>query len=170
MNCPYIAKYMEGTMKRVLIISLVLVFAAAGLAYAQTDFTGTWVLDASKSDMGETGPMARKMPAQKIVLVIKQTANLLTIERSVNGKKDTAVFKLDGSESSNPSPSGHVIKTWMKWAGNTLVSKSTMDMGSMKTEMNDVRSLSANGKVMTIQLTQQMPSRVVKKTLIYNKQ
>lgn len=157
-------------MKKVLLLSFVLIFAFAGLVYAQPNFSGTWVLDNVKSDLGLSGPAAIKAPLQKIVLVIKQTVNLLTIERSVNNKKDTAVFQLDGSESTNSAPGGHIIKTKMKWAGNTLVSNSAMNIGNASTEMNEIRSLSADGRVMTIQLTQQMPSRVVKKTLRYNKQ
>lgn len=156
-------------MKKVLLLSFVLVFAFASLVYAQPNFSGTWVLDAAKSDMG------MKMPAghaqmHKVVLVLKQTANQLSIERSVNNKKDTAVFKLDGSESINTLPTGDKSRTIMKWAGNTLVAKTTSTVAGMNTEMTDVRSLSANGQVMTLQVTQQMPSRVVKKTLIYNKQ
>jgi hypothetical protein len=54
--------------------------------------------------------------------------------------------------------------------GATLVTHATMTVGDMTTESTDVRSLSADGKVMTIESTQLMAGRQVKRTLIYNKQ
>jgi hypothetical protein len=156
-------------MKRVLIISFVLVFVISGLVYAQSaNFTGTWVLDYAKSDMGS--PMAGKMQARKIVLVIKQTANQLSIERSMGDRKETAVFKLDGSESINALPGGGKMSTWMKWSGAALTAKSTSVIGGSNVEVNDVRSLSANGQVMTLLVTRTTPRGVTKQTLIYNKQ
>ncbi len=156
-------------MKRTLIFSLVLVLAIAGIVFAQSaDFSGTWVLDYAKSDLGS--PMASKMQARKIVLVIKQTANQLSIERSMGDRKETAVFKLDGSESVNPLPGGGKMSTWTKWSGATLVAKSTSVIGGSNVEVNDLRSLSANGRIMTLQVTRTTPRGVTKQTLIYNKQ
>jgi hypothetical protein len=120
--------------------------------------------------MGDTSPAARKAQIRKIVLVIKQTANLLTVERSVGDRKEIAAFKLDGSESINTLPNGDKSKTIMKWAGNTLVAKTTSNIAGMNVEMADIRSLSANGQIMTLKLTQTTPNRVTKKTLIYNRQ
>ena len=155
-------------MKRILILSLAITMAITGLVHAQsTDFTGTWVLDYAKSDLGS--PAAGKMQARRIVLVIKQTANQLSIERSTGDRKETGFFKLDGSESINGSPGGE-IKTWMKWNGSVLISNSTINAGDMVVMMNDVRSLSADGRVMTLQLSRQTPRGTMKQTLIYNKQ
>jgi hypothetical protein len=161
---------MEGTMKRVLIISLALVFAAAGFAYAQTDFTGTWVLDFAKSDMGTGSAAGKRTPVRPVVIVIKQTTNLLTIERSAGNRKETAVYKLDGSESINTLPSSAEARTRMKWAGDTLVAKTTSNVGGMNTEMTDLRSLDASGRVMTVKVARTTPRGVVNSTLIYNKQ
>jgi len=155
-------------MKRVLFFSLVLMLAFTGSVYAQSgpDFSGTWVLDTAKSDLGMNNPAAKQMPMHKVSLILRQTASQLTIERSTG---DTAVYNLDGSESINSLPSGSQATTLMKWAGDTLVAKTTSNIGGQSVEMTDVRSLDASGQVMTVHVTRQTPRSEVKQTLIYNK-
>ena len=166
-------------MKRVLVLTFALALAVTTLAFAQgkPDFSGTWVLDPTKSDMGQIRPGGRQTPARTVTLDIKQTADTLTIQRSTGKHQDVAVFKLDGSESINKMPSGNEAKTVMKWSGNTLVGKTTAKIGQaeadspggMEVEMTDVRSLSPDGKVMTLSITRKAPRGVVTQTLVYNK-
>jgi hypothetical protein len=70
-------------MKRLLYF--VLVFAMVGavsvFAHAAPDCSGTWVIDVNKSDLGMNKPAA-KAQMEKVVLIIKQTATKLSIERS----------------------------------------------------------------------------------------
>jgi hypothetical protein len=159
-------------MKRLLVFSLFLALFISGVAVAQPkpDFSGTWVLDPAKSDMGMARTGAAAPAARTVTLVIKQTAAQLSVERHVGDRAETAVFKLDGSESVNKAPSGSDIKSTTKWVGTTLVTKSMMMVGEANVESNDVRSLSADGKVMTIDVTRQTPRGEVKQKLLYNKQ
>jgi len=104
---------------------------------------------------------------KKVVLIIKQTATKLSIERSTG---DVAVYNLDGSESVNSLPSGGQSKTTMNWVGDTLVAKTISNVSGTNIRMTDVRSLSANGKEMVLRVSLQMPSGERKQTLVYTKQ
>lgn len=157
-------------MKRVavFIIFITLTFSGSAFALGKPDFSGTWILDMAKSDMGQGRPGT---PAAKVTLVIKQTSAILATKRKVGERSETATEKLDGSESINKSPSGQDIKSTNRWEGSTLVTKSFMSTGQGIVESTFFRSLSADGKVMTINTTMKTPNGNVKKMkLIYNKQ
>jgi hypothetical protein len=153
-----------GEMKRILfvVLALAVISFVSVSVHAATDFTGTWVLDINKSDLGMNNPAA-KAKAKKVVLILKQTATKLTIERSTG---DVATYNLDGSESVNTLPGGGKSKTTVKWIGDKLVGKTVSSAGAT---MTDERSLSANGKEMVVKVSMQMPSGERKQTLIYNK-
>ena len=165
-------------MKRPLVLSLVLAVAITTLVFAQgkPDFSGTWVLDTANSDLGRGSPAGKQMPMRTVTLVLKQTSDTLTIQRTVGEQKETALYKLDGSVSTNKLPSGNESKSTAKWVGATLAIKTTAEISNpedgakIKTEMTDVRILSADGQVMTVVVTRQTPRGEVKQTLVYNKQ
>jgi hypothetical protein len=149
----------------------ILICATTHYAFsAEPDFTGTWVLDTEKSTMGSGRSGAGKLPMQKVTVVIKQTGTTLSIERKTADRTETAVFKLDGTETVNKLPSGNDIKSTSDWVGSTLVTKSTMVLEGTTVQATDVRSLSPDGKVMTIQVTSQTPNGEAKSTVVYNKQ
>jgi hypothetical protein len=155
--------------RAVFIIFITLAFFGSVFAQGKPDFSGTWTLDMAKSDMGQGRPSAQAA-TRTVTVVIKQTSAVLAIERKAGERVETATLKLDGSESINKSPSGQDIKSTSRWVGSTLVTKSMMAMGEGTAEMSDVRSLSADGKVMTIDMTRKTPRGDVKQKLIYNRQ
>jgi hypothetical protein len=151
----------------VLALVLALLIPCLAAAQAEPDFSGTWALDAAKSDMG----MGRAATAMRTVtLVIRQTKTRVFIERRTGDRPEIAVYNLDGSESVNQLPNGGEVKSTTTWAGATLVTKSVMATGGVTVETSDVRSLSANGKVMTLDGTRHTGRGEVKQKLIYNKQ
>ena len=155
-------------MKKFILYVFVLVMVVAGYTSAQaaSNFTGTWVLDIEKSDLGMNNPAA-KARMNKVTLVIKQTATQLTIERSSG---DIATYNLDGSESINNLPNGMQSKTTINWVGKALAAKTVSQINGMETKMTDERSLSADGKQMTLKIALTTPSGVKNQLLIYNKQ
>lgn len=156
-------------MKKIILFLFVSLLPLGNSAYAQQrpDFSGTWVLDLAASDLGSASKAAGKQGQMyKISLIVTQTAKQLTIKRSTG---DTAVYNLDGSDSTNDLPNGSQSVTRMNWDGDKLVSRTTANMGGQAVEMTDVRSLDASGQVMTVQLTRQTPRGEMKQTLIYNK-
>ena len=159
-------------MKRamVFIIFITLGFSGSAFALGKPDFSGTWTLDVAKSDMGKARLSAGALEASKLTIVIKQSPAVLATTRNVGRGPETTILKLDGSESINKSPSGLDIRSTSRWEGPTLVTKSVMSTGHGTTESTLVRSLSADGKVMTIDTTIKTSNGVKKQKLIYNKQ
>lgn len=134
-------------MKRVILLAIMgaVILPFAARAQGKADLSGTWTLDASKSDapMGRGG---RGGPAGPIE--IKQTATTITI--------GPATYKLDGSESVNEGRGGQ-MKSKAHWDGAKLVIETTRDMQGMTMTSKEVRSLSADGKEMTVEIAISTP-------------
>jgi hypothetical protein len=145
------------------------VFAVTSLAFAQAkpDFSGTWTLDPEASGMaappaggapggggggggrgGGGGPLGQGG-------TIKQTADTLTIERTMGENKVVSTYKLDGSESKNTTMgrggmSMESVST-AKFDGPKLTIVSKMDMGGQMVESTSVWTVS--GSTLTIEST-----------------
>src|SRR5688572_24865104 len=118
------------------------VLAVATLAWAQkADFSGTWTLDPAASEGGAGGAPGgggggrgggRGGLGQGGT--VKQTADALTVERTVGENKVTATYKLDGTESKNSmmGRGGQAVEavSTAKWDGPALVITTKMDMGN----------------------------------------
>jgi hypothetical protein len=144
------------------------VLAVATMAFAQKpDFSGTWTLDAEATGTtggGGGGGRGGGRGGLGQGATIKQTADTLTIERTMGDNKITSTYKLDGTESKN---------TMMGRGGEPMESVSTakLDGGKLtittkvgQNENTQVWSLAGN--VLTIETTnaQGTQKRVYKKT------
>lgn len=91
---------------------LIMPFSLNGQA-GKTDFTGTWQLNAEKSDLGQ-GPGQGRGGFGGGNLVVKQEANLLTVERTMGDRTVTSKYTLDGKESINSTGRGESksVATW----------------------------------------------------------
>jgi hypothetical protein len=109
--------------------------ATATVAFAQKpDFSGSWAPEAAAEGGGGRrgggmGPMA-----------VKQTADMLTIERTMGENKVTMTYKLDGTETENKvNMRGNEVvqKSTAKWDGAKLVitTKSAGPDGNERTQM-----------------------------------
>lgn len=139
-------------MKRVLsVIALAaLVIPFTVRAQARPDFSGTWTLDAAKSDpapagRGGGGGGRRGGGGAAGPITIKQTAADITIGMNT--------YKLDGSDTTITGGRGGDAHAKATWNGATLVITTTRDIQGSTITMKDVRSLSADGKEMTVQST-----------------
>jgi hypothetical protein len=131
-------------MKRLVLLAfaaaVVLPFTAR--AQMKTDFSGTWTLDASKSD----APGGRGGRGPQGPVTIKQSASEITIGQ--------ATYKLDGSESVNQLQGrGGMMEAKSKahWDGAKLVIETTRDIGGNSVTSTETRTLSADGKEMTVE-------------------
>jgi hypothetical protein len=143
-------------MRRVLlfVLALALAMPIAAWAQAKPDFSGTWTMNAEKSDpppqRGGGGGGGRG-PAGPIT--IKQTATELSITSEGRQGPQTLTYKLDGSVSTNPGRGGMEVKSTAKWDGSTLVIETTQDMNGTPITTVAKRRLDNGGKSMIVETT-----------------
>jgi len=141
------------------------ILAVATLAWAQKpDFSGTWTLDPAASEGGAGGAPGgggggggrgggRGGLGQGGT--VKQTADALTVERTMGENKVTSTYKLDGSESKNTmmGRGGNSVESvsTAKWDGPSLVITTKMDMGNGPQE--STQKWTVNGSTLTIETT-----------------
>jgi uncharacterized protein YcfJ len=109
-----------------IIATAVLAVATMAFAQAKADFSGSWAPEVDPAAAAPTagggggrgGMMAGPM-------TVKQTADTLTVERTVGENKVVAAYKLDGTESNNSQMGrgGNTmeVKSTVKWDGPKLV-------------------------------------------------
>ena len=137
------------------------VLAVATLAWAQKpDFSGTWTLDPAASEGGAGGaPGGGGRGGGRGGLgqggTVKQTADALTVERTMGENKVTSTYKLDGSESKNTmmGRGGQSVESvsTAKFDGQALVITTKMDMGNGPQE--STQKWTVSGSTLTIETT-----------------
>lgn len=131
-------------MKLARVVMVATVLATATATWAQkSDFSGTWTLDpASASDGGGGGEFALGP------MTVKQTAEVLTIERTMGDATATLTYKLDGSPSRNvlAGPSGQEvdIMSTVVWDGAKLTIVGKREMRGQIIEGKQVWSVEGN--------------------------
>jgi hypothetical protein len=128
-------------------------------AQAHPDFSGTWKINAIKSD-AMPGRRGQEMDISQMLLTITQTEETLTIAQTGAGPERTMTYYLDGRETKNPGPRGEMIST-TTWDDGKLVTDGSMTMqtprGEMTMTMHEVRSLNKDGTEMTVSTTMDTP-------------
>ena len=152
-----------------IIAATIFAMASVALAQGKPDFSGTWTLDPDASGMAAPagGAPAGGAPGGGMGggrggggalgngATIKQTADALTIERTMGENKVVTTYKLDGSESKNTmmgrggTPMESVSTA--KFDGPKLTIVSKQDMGGQMVESTSVWTVS--GSTLTIETT-----------------
>jgi hypothetical protein len=154
--------------------------AAVAVAAAKPNYTGTWVLDASKSE-GVGGPQGG--PAAEETMTIKQDGDKLTVERKIKGQQGERVqndtYTADGKETDftmqmrGNETKGKRISKWSADGGALEVNdKASFDtpQGSMSMTSSAKWTLSADGKTLTVEGTRTTPRGEQKSKRVYTKQ
>ena len=149
-----------------------LVLTVSALAQgAMPNFSGTWTLDAAKS---EFGPMP---PPESLVMVIDHTEPTLKVkvtQKSPMGDvANDSTYTTDGKENVNTSrsPAGdQQVKSTTKWNGRTLATSRTIEAQGMSIGVEDAWELSADGKTMTVTRQLKTPQGDFSMKLALNKQ
>ncbi len=147
-------------------------FIAAG---DQANFSGKWILNDEKSNLGEGG---RAMLATK--MTVTQSADKMSLERVSrrrNGEEMTSKeeLTLDGKECKNTVRDREVTAT-AKWSADgkslTIASKSTFERNGnqMQIDAVEVWQLTDGGKSLTIQYNSKSSRGERKATLVYEKE
>jgi ABC-type transport system substrate-binding protein len=130
-------------MRRLLTLAALL----SALAFAKPNLAGDWKMNASKSEFGAfpapssmTQKIAHEDPSLKVAAKMSTD----------NGDMDfESVYTTDGKECTNQF-GPNVIKSTVKWDGDTLVIDGKGQFGDNEVTIKDKWELSADGKVLTI--------------------
>ena len=133
------------------------ILAVATIAWAQKpDFSGTWTLDpasappAGTGGRGGGGGALGNGPA-----TVKQTADALTIERTMGDAKVTLTYRLDGTDSRNMmmglggQPADSLSTA--KWDGPKLTIVTKQEMNGQVSESTQVWTV--EGSTLTVETT-----------------
>jgi hypothetical protein len=135
-------------MDRFAILAASLLISAGFAAAATPNLTGDWKLNISKSEMGEMPPpssMTQKVTHQdpKLKVAVKQSSDMGDFEFE-------ASYTTDGKESVNTIRDNE-SKSVVKWDGDALLFDTNGKFGDNDFNMKDKWTLSADGKVLTIE-------------------
>jgi hypothetical protein len=161
-------------MRRSLLLLALAALLPISAAGAQTpDFSGTWKINLIKSDAAPAGRGGQQMDMSNVTLTITQTAEALTIVQAGMGPERTTTYYLDGRESTNAAMRGE-MKSTSRWDGATLVTdgSATMDTpnGTRTITTTEVRSLSDDGKTLTVTTTSESPMGKRTNKRVFDKQ
>ena len=129
------------------------ILAVATVAWAQKpDFSGTWTLDPASAPAGGGGGGGALGNGP---VTIKQTADALTVERTMGDAKVTLNYKLDGTDSRNMliGPAGQQVDSMSnaKWSGPTLTIVTKVEMDGKLAESTQVWTV--QGSTLTVETT-----------------
>jgi hypothetical protein len=134
-------------MDRLAAFTLILLFIPAlATPQAKPDFSGTWVLDTEHSSLSTA---KSQLPPE--TLVVEQTGTELRYELRSTGV--TTVVGLDGKVTTKNEPGGGTVELQAKWNGDRVMVTTTTSRPSFILYSMFVWSLSADGKVLTLQGT-----------------
>ena len=179
------------------VTTLVLTGALAALIAAPAqaqgpDFSGTWQLDRDASEIPELGGGRRGgrrggpgrggagrrggaggFGGATPTLVITQSSDLLTIEQQTPRGSRSVGYRLDGGESTSSGPRGDLVTT-SSWDGATLLTAGTMELstprGDFSMDIVEQRSLSADGRTLTVESMRMLPFGEIASKLVYRKE
>src|SRR5438876_7286684 len=134
-------------------ITLVLVMTCSALAQAGAppDFSGTWVLNPTKSTLAKDATIK----SQTIVIVYKKSA--IVFHYKTDGKKSTETYTPDGKKRASLNMSSGQLMSSASWHGSALVIESTLDIKVPNATVNvtglkpvvDTWTLAADGRILT---------------------
>lgn len=141
-------------MRRSVVCALATFLTAAPAAVQaqahHANFTGTWVLDAGRSDSSPLVPTGVKY-------IVTDSAGRITLGREMTTGQGTATgaltFTTDGKPTTAtlPSSAGPVeAVTTSRWAGDTLLVKSSFTVSGTDVVQTDAWTLSPDGKTITL--------------------
>src|SRR5688572_23554675 len=135
-------------------VLLCVVVAAASLHAQAPDFSGTWRLDGTKSKVVATAGIVGLISAgAPKTLHITQPANGSVVIESQINEAHVRIYK-PGRETSTPAGQGGAVTMTTKWEGKSLVSEGALKApNGDTTAVREVVSLSADGKVLTMEET-----------------
>jgi len=142
------------------VLILVLCLSVAALAATHSDWSGSWQFSPEKSK--NIGMMAQ----MKMIQTVEQSDSSLDVTTHIQGRGEDSKthYDLTGKPATNESPMGGPSETVTKWDGAKLVTTWTSESaiaGGPKVVRIETRSVSADGKTMTVESVRGSNSAVV---------
>ena len=159
------------------------------------NFSGNWVLDREKSEFGPRNGESERRPRRDSKeregtnereagrrprggmfdsMIIEHNEPNLVIKRKTNfqGEERTQELKFttDNKKNTNEGFFGQPTESKTYWQGDKLVTESTAETPRGVMETKEVRNLSSDGNVMTVEVTTKGGPREGTRTLVFNKQ
>jgi hypothetical protein len=152
---------------------MVLLWVASQIAgEGNPNFTGTWNLDREKSELGDGG--GRRGGGMLGSITLEHSGDTLIVKRKLNFQGEErlqeARYTTDGRENVNEGFRGTSIKSKTHWQDATLITESSVETPNGTRETKEVRSLSADGKVMNVEITIKGGFGEGTRKLVYTKQ
>jgi hypothetical protein len=130
-------------MKFALSIACVVALSSAAGAQSAPDFSGTWTMDPARSEAAAQGT-----PIGPVTVVIRQTPAEVNIETTRNGRTEAVRYLPAAAKAAGASePMGS-----FRWEGAKLVTRLVTDINKQAVTVEEVRSLDAAGREMTVEL------------------
>jgi hypothetical protein len=132
-------------MKLALSLVWVLAISSSGLvAQGQPDFSGTWQMDPARSEAAAQGT-----PIGPVTVAIRQTPEELRIDTTREGRTESVRYL---PASAKATAAGELLGAF-RWEGPKLVTTLVTDINKQAITVQEVRSLDAGGREMTVELT-----------------
>jgi hypothetical protein len=132
--------------QRLLVLLAALALAPAMGAQTKPDFSGTWMMDPSRSQSA-----VQNEPVKSMTLVIKQSATDLSIDVTRDGRQHTVTYKPGGPDTlgSSTGRSGSLASIWY-WDGQKLVTETLSDVNAMTMRTKAIYTLEAGGSELAV--------------------
>ena len=152
---------MTPFVKTLLVLSLVALAVVLVSAQEKVNFSGTWVLDKSQSDVSPLMGLSddpEKARNSSMTMVVEQQGSNLRVNRTLKiqgeERKEIHTYKIGGGETKNTGSRGETVVGRAFWEGDKLVIVSTLTrrglLKDVSAETRGVWSLSPDAKSLTI--------------------
>jgi hypothetical protein len=145
-----------------------MILAVAMAAWAETpDFSGTWTLDSSSTPVGSGNEGGGGSALGNGPATVTQTAETLTIQRTMGGDTVTLTYRLDGTGSRNTFEGGDGRPvdslSIVKWDGVRLTIVTKQESAGKLAEATEVWTLAGNTLTVEIASGRGAQKRIYKK-------
>lgn len=113
------------------------------MAAHATDFSGAWKMDPTRSESAH-----QAVPIGPVTLLIKQTAEEITVETRRASNREILTYKLDGAETTTQG-----ITCRARWEGPKLILGTTRSVQESTITTLQEHSLDPTGRELTIRKT-----------------
>jgi hypothetical protein len=162
-------------------LSIVLLAVVLVSAQGKVNFSGTWVLDKSKSDVPQLMGVSEDAELTQItgmMMVVEQQGTTLRVTRMMKAqgeeRKEIHTYKIEGAETTNTGFRGETVVARAFWEGDKLIVVSTRTMKALLKEVSaesrGVWSLSPDGKTLLIDAKTHGPRGAQRVKAVFDKQ